>query len=59
MSIAINGEKQMIPDVVPETELEKSLFDGAPERDKLRMEKREQSKALAKRFGTKSLWLAE
>ena len=59
VSIDRNGEKQMIPDVVPETEMERALFDGAPERNKQRMEKRKQSKALAKRYGTKSLWLAE
>ncbi len=58
VSIDINGEKQMVPDVVAETELEKFLFAEAPERDKQRLEKREQSKALAQRFGTKSLWLA-
>ena len=56
VSIDINGEKQMVPPVQPETELEKFLFDGAPERARKRLAKREQSKALAKRFGAQGLW---
>lgn len=56
VAIDINGEKQMVPAVIPETELEKFLFEGAPERAKARLEKRERSKALAQRFGTKALW---
>jgi acyl-CoA hydrolase len=59
VALDVNGEKQLVPGVVPETELEKFLFEGAPERARKRLEKREQSKALAKRFGTRSLWLAE
>ena len=54
VAIDLNGEKQMVPAVVPETELEKFLYDGAPERARKRLEKRENSKALAKRFGTGS-----
>ncbi|WP_020678263.1 acyl-CoA thioesterase [Geopsychrobacter electrodiphilus] len=54
VSININGEKQMVPGVIPETELEKFLFEGAPERAKKRLEKREISKDLAARFGTRS-----
>lgn len=56
VAIDINGEKQMVPAVVPETELEKYLFAGAPQRAKKRLEKREISKELAKRFGAVSLW---
>jgi hypothetical protein len=56
VSIDVNGEKQMVPAVIPESELEIFLFEGAPERARKRLEKREASKALAKRFGTKSLW---
>jgi acyl-CoA hydrolase len=57
VTMDVNGEKQMVPAVIPETELEKWFFEGAQERAKKRLEKREQSKALAKRFGTNSLWL--
>jgi hypothetical protein len=35
------------------------FFAEAPERAKKRLEKREQSKALAKIFGTEKLWLVE
>jgi acyl-CoA hydrolase len=56
VAIDVDGQKQMVPKVVPETELEKFLFAGAPDRAKKRLEKRESSKALAKRFGTKALW---
>lgn len=56
VAMDINGEKQMVPEVVPESELEKFLFEGAPERARERMAKRKQSKALAERFGALSLW---
>ncbi len=56
VAMDVNGEKQMVPGVIPETELEKLFFDGAADRAKKRLEKREQSKALAKRFGTDKLW---
>ncbi len=56
VAMDINGEKQMVPTVIPETELEKFLFEGAPERENKRLEKREQSKVLAKRFGTENFW---
>ena len=59
VTMDVKGEKQMVPAVIPETELEKLFFEGAPERAKKRLEKREQSKALAKRFGTEKLWLVE
>ena len=59
VAIDVNGEKQMVPAVIPETELEKFLFEGAPERARKRLEKREGSKALAERFGASSLWQIE
>ncbi len=59
VTIDIDGEKQMVPEVIPETELEKFLFEGAPERARERLEKRDKAKALAQRFGTRSLWLAD
>lgn len=59
VALDVNGEKQLVPAVIPETELEKLLYDGAQERARKRLEKRAQSKALAQRFGTQSLWLTE
>jgi acyl-CoA hydrolase len=56
VALDVNGEKQLVPAVIPETELEKFLYEGAPDRARKRLEKREQSKALALRFGTLSLW---
>lgn len=55
VALDVKGEKQLVPAVIPETELERFLFEGAPERARKRLEKREQSKALALRFGTRSL----
>jgi len=59
VALDVEGKKQMVPSVIPETEMEKMFFEGAPERAKKRLEKREQSKALAKRFGSEKLWLVE
>ncbi|TYO99368.1 acyl-CoA hydrolase [Geothermobacter ehrlichii] len=55
VALDVNGEKQMVPAVIPESELEKFLFEGAPERARKRLEKREQSKALAERFSSEDL----
>ncbi len=52
VALDVNGEKQTVPGVIPETELEQLLYDEAPERAKKRMAKRAASKALAKKFGT-------
>lgn len=59
VAMDVNGQKQMVPAVVPETELEKLFFEGAPERARKRLEKREESKTLAKKFGTSRLWPLE
>ncbi|ORJ59317.1 acyl-CoA thioesterase [Geothermobacter hydrogeniphilus] len=56
VALDVNGEKQMVPEVIPETELEKFLFAGAPARARERLAKREQSKSLAERFGADSMW---
>ena len=52
VTLAVNGERKLAPGVIPETELEKLLYDEAPERAKKRMAKRAASKSLAKKFGT-------
>lgn len=59
VSVNIKGQKQMVPEVIPETALEKFLYEGAPERARKRLEKREQSKALAQRFGAEDFWLVD
>lgn len=45
-----------VPPVIPETEFEKKLFDTAPERSVLRMERRKRSKAFAQEFGVTKPW---
>lgn len=59
VAIDVNGERQTVPAVIPESDLEKFLYAGAPERAKKRLEKRENSKALAKKFGALSLWQSQ
>lgn len=51
VALDVNGVKQIVPGVIPETELERHLYDEAPERAKKRLAKRAASKALAQRFG--------
>lgn len=51
-----DGNPQEIPPVVPETELEKVLFDGAPERAEMRRKRRRQSRAIAEQFGVAKPW---
>lgn len=57
VAIDVDGRKQMVPDVIPETDLEQLLFAGAPERSRKRMKQREESKSLAQKFGTRNHWL--
>lgn len=59
VALDVKGEKQMVPEVVPESELEKFLFTGAEERSQKRLEKRKNSKALAEKFGVLNLWQME
>jgi acyl-CoA hydrolase len=50
------GKPHPVPPVIPESELEKILFETAPERSRLRKEKRHGSKAFAERFGLLTPW---
>jgi len=50
------GRPQPVPTVIPETELERFLHDGAPERAAARRARRDLSKQLAARFGTTPPW---
>lgn len=53
------GQPVPVPPVYPETEQEKYLHEKAPERAKLRRNRRDQSKAMAKLFGTAYPWNIE
>jgi len=44
------GKPHIVPPVIPESELEKRLHETAPERAKLRQERRDRSKAFAREF---------
>ncbi len=50
------GRPQPVPPVVPETELERFLHDGAPARAEARRSRRGLAKELASRFGAVPLW---
>lgn len=50
VAIDEHGQTQEVPPVVPETEFQKELHNTAPERFKRRMERKQHSKSLAKRF---------
>ena len=53
-SVALDdqGNPHSVPGVIPETELEKRLYDSAPERARIRNNRRRESQELAKDFGT-------
>jgi acyl-CoA hydrolase len=51
-----HGRPQPIPPVVPETDLEKRLYQEAPERAQVRRERRKHSKAIAEMFGVSTIW---
>lgn len=50
------GIPHPVPRVIPETDLEKSLFAGAPERAKIRNKRKKESRRLAKDFGISKPW---
>lgn len=50
VSLDENGKPKKVPDVFPETEEEKYLFDSAPDRTKLRKDRRKLSIYLAKQI---------
>jgi acyl-CoA hydrolase len=52
VTLDVDGKKKLAPGVTPETELEKLLYNEAPERAQKRLAKRAASKALANKFGT-------
>ena len=50
-----NGNTEEVPSVIPDTDFERELHKTAPERFKLRMERRSDSKLLAEKFPIRSL----
>jgi acyl-CoA hydrolase len=50
------GKPHPVPPVIPESESEKKLFDTAPERSRLRRERRHLSKGFAEKFGLLTPW---
>lgn len=51
-----NGRPTPVPPVYPETEQEKKLHADAPRRAKLRNERRDRSREMARTFGTEYPW---
>lgn len=56
VAIDENGRPIPVPSVYPESEEEKQLHDGASRRAELRRERRQQSREMAKAFGTDYPW---
>ncbi len=50
------GRPQPVPAVIPETEMEKELFEGGPERARVRRERRALARTLAQQFGVGKPW---
>lgn len=56
VAIGEDGRPTEVPKVIPETKEEKELYETAKERREARKKRREQSKLLAKKFGTEYPW---
>ncbi len=56
VAVDTEGNPQLVPAVIPETELECFLHEGAPARADMRRKRRGVSKELAKRFGAAKEW---
>ncbi|MDY0394308.1 acyl-CoA thioesterase [Virgibacillus halophilus] len=52
-----NGRPIPVSPIVPETQMEKRLYEGAPKRAKARKERRKESKEFAEAFGTDYPWI--
>ena len=51
VAIGSDGTPHTVPSVIPESDVEKNLYDSAPERARHRRERREHSKIFAEKFG--------
>ncbi|AIE60127.1 acyl-CoA thioesterase [Bacillus methanolicus] len=56
VAIDENGAPSPVPQIIPETEEEKKLYNSAKERAELRKKRKKESEILAKRFGTDLPW---
>ncbi|EIT86316.1 thioester hydrolase [Fictibacillus macauensis ZFHKF-1] len=56
VALGADGKPTPVPRVVPETEEEKWLHNGAEERSESRRKRRENSKKLVEEFGTQKPW---
>jgi acyl-CoA hydrolase len=56
MAVDGKGKIKPVPQVFPETELERRLFEDGPRRAKKRRERRQHSKILAQEFGVTKPW---
>ena len=56
MAVDKKGNLKSVPQVLPETELERKLFEDGPRRSRKRRERRERSKILAREFGITKPW---
>jgi len=56
MAVDKKGNLKSVPQVLPETELEKRLFEGGPGRSEKRKKRRDRSKILAREFGVTKPW---
>lgn len=56
VAVDAGGRPQPVPKVIPDTELEKTLYAEAPGRAQRRRERRHHSKALAEMFGVRKFW---
>ncbi|WLD91552.1 acyl-CoA thioesterase [Alkalihalobacillus sp. AL-G] len=56
VAIDEDGKPTPVPGVIPETEEEKGLFEGAAKRAERRRKRRDESKQLAQNFGTQKPW---
>jgi acyl-CoA hydrolase len=56
MAVDEEGAFKTVPQVLPETELERRLFEDGPRRSEKRRERRRRSKILAQEFGVTKPW---
>jgi acyl-CoA hydrolase len=56
VAIDENGKPTEVPKVIPQTEMEKALYDSAKERAENRKKRRKEAELLARKFGTDYPW---
>ena len=56
VAVDAQGRPQPVPGVIPETDMEKELHEGAPARARIRKERRARARMFAERFGAAKPW---